>query len=113
MFTRHTLGPANKLDCPRAMGTDAFSPQRAESFRRFLLLPPPHSTPSLALSRSGQAPFDSFAAVGRIGQWRGCRALPGWTAEGRLSPHESQPQRLKATSVSAALRHPSAPLRAG
>src|SRR5260221_7751451 len=39
MFTRHRLGPANKLDCPHAMGTDAFSPQRAESFRHFLLLP--------------------------------------------------------------------------
>ena len=33
MFTRHKLGPTNKLDCPHAMGTDAFSPQRAESFR--------------------------------------------------------------------------------
>ena len=41
MFTRHRLGTANKLDCPHAMGTDAFSPQRAESFRHFLLLPSP------------------------------------------------------------------------
>src|SRR5438128_9429970 len=41
MFTRHRLGPTNKLDCPHAMGTNAFSPQRAESFRHFLLLPPP------------------------------------------------------------------------
>jgi hypothetical protein len=44
------------------MGTDAFSARRAESFRRFLLLPPP-------------------------------------------SYRKSQPQRLKAASVSAALRH--------
>ena len=29
------------------MGTNAFSLQRAESFRHVLLLPPPHSTPSL------------------------------------------------------------------
>ena len=29
------------------MGTNAFSSQRAESFRHVLLLPPPHSTPSL------------------------------------------------------------------
>src|SRR2546427_285522 len=39
--TRHRLGPTNKLDCPHAMGTNAFSPQRAESFRHFLLLPSP------------------------------------------------------------------------
>src|SRR5437879_583231 len=40
MFTCHRLSPTNKLDCPHAMGTDAFSPQRAESFRHILLLPP-------------------------------------------------------------------------
>src|SRR5258708_4034656 len=47
MFTRHRLSPANKLDCPHAIGTNAFSPQRAESCRHILLLPAPHSTPSL------------------------------------------------------------------
>src|SRR6266699_2439115 len=41
MFTRQRLGPTNKLDCPDAMGTDAFSPQRPESFRYFLLLSSP------------------------------------------------------------------------
>src|SRR5580704_725548 len=41
MFTRHRLGPTIKLDCPHAMGTDALSRQRAESFRYFLLLPSP------------------------------------------------------------------------
>ena len=30
-----------KLDCPHAMGANAFSPQRAESFRHFLLFPSP------------------------------------------------------------------------
>jgi hypothetical protein len=30
-----------QLDCPRAMGTHAFSQQRAESFRHILLLPSP------------------------------------------------------------------------
>src|SRR3982074_516155 len=39
MFACHRLSPTNKLDCPHAMGTNAFSPQRAESFRHFLLLP--------------------------------------------------------------------------
>jgi hypothetical protein len=39
MFTRHRLSPTNKLDCSHALGTNAFSPQRAESFRYFLLLP--------------------------------------------------------------------------
>src|SRR3982751_2899110 len=41
MFTGHRLGATNKLDCPNAMGTDAFSPQRPESFRYFLLLSSP------------------------------------------------------------------------
>src|ERR1700694_464818 len=54
MFTRHRLGPANKLDCPHAMGADAFSPQRAKSFRHFLLLPSPHSTPSLRSVAQGR-----------------------------------------------------------
>jgi REP element-mobilizing transposase RayT len=43
MFTRHRLAAPNKLDCPHAMGTNAFSAQRAESFRHFLLLPSPSS----------------------------------------------------------------------
>jgi hypothetical protein len=33
MFIRHRLGPTIKLDCPHALGTDTFPPQRAESFR--------------------------------------------------------------------------------
>src|ERR1700676_3539994 len=41
MFTRHRHSPANRLDCPHAMGTDAFSPQWEESFRHFQLLPSP------------------------------------------------------------------------
>src|ERR1700736_4109660 len=41
MFPRHRLSPANTLDGPHAMGTNAFSPQRSESFRYFLLLPSP------------------------------------------------------------------------
>src|SRR2546423_580048 len=28
MFARHRLGPTNKLDCPHAMGTNAFSAHR-------------------------------------------------------------------------------------
>src|SRR5271169_2648778 len=34
-------GSANKLHYPYAMGTNAFSSHRAESFRHILLLPPP------------------------------------------------------------------------
>jgi hypothetical protein len=41
MFTRHRHDPPDKLNCPHAMRTNAFSPQRAESFRHFLLLPSP------------------------------------------------------------------------
>ena len=41
MFTRQRLALTNKLDCPHAMGTHAFSPQRTESFRHSLLLPSP------------------------------------------------------------------------
>src|SRR5438552_19022901 len=40
MFTHHRPGPTEKLDCPHAVGTNAFSPQWAESFRHILLLPP-------------------------------------------------------------------------
>ena|SRR5208282_2608507 len=36
------------------MGTHAFSPQRAESFRHILLLPSPHSTPSLRSVAQGR-----------------------------------------------------------
>src|SRR6266478_2492832 len=35
-------------------GLTRFSPQRAESFRRFLLLPSPHSTPSLRSVAQGR-----------------------------------------------------------
>ena len=54
MFARHRLNPANKLDCPHAVGTDTFSRKRPESFRHLLLLPPPHSTPSLRSVAQGR-----------------------------------------------------------
>src|ERR1700680_1692638 len=38
MFTRHRFRRTNKLDCSHAMGTNALSPRRAESFCHFLLL---------------------------------------------------------------------------
>jgi hypothetical protein len=41
MFTCHRFSPLAKLDCPHAVGADAFSTERAESFCHFLLLPPP------------------------------------------------------------------------
>src|SRR5258708_395875 len=66
MFTRHRLRPANKLDCPHAMGTNAFSPQRAESFRHFLLLPSPHSTPSLRSVPQGRLRLFTTDASRRI-----------------------------------------------
>src|ERR1700674_4651258 len=54
MFARHRLNPANKLDCPHAMGTDAFSRKRPESFRHLLRLPPPRSTCSLRSVAQGR-----------------------------------------------------------
>jgi len=51
------------------MGTNAFSPQRAESFRHFLLLPSPHSTPSLrsvAQGRLHSTPSLRSVAQGRL-----------------------------------------------
>jgi putative transposase len=54
MFTYHRQGQTNGLDCPHAMGTNAFSRQRAESFRHLLLLPPPHSTPLLRSVAQGR-----------------------------------------------------------
>src|SRR5216683_2222972 len=62
MFTRHRLGPTNKLDRPHAMGTNAFSPQRAELFRHFPLLPSPslvyhrRKPPNLRVSVGASAP---------------------------------------------------------
>ena len=58
MVVRHRLGPVNQLDCPHAMRTNAFSQERAESFRYALLLPPT----SLANQRP-QADEDSSRRV--------------------------------------------------
>ena len=66
MFTCHRLSPTNKLDCPHAVGTDAFSAQRAESFRHFLLLPPLHSTPSLRSVAQGRLRLFTTDASRRI-----------------------------------------------
>ena len=66
MFARHRLTPTNKLDCPHAMGTNAFSPQRAESFRHFLLLPSPQSTPSLRSVAQGRLRLFTTDASRRI-----------------------------------------------
>jgi hypothetical protein len=44
----------DELNCPHAMGTDTFSPQRADSLCHILLLPPPHSTPSLRSVAQGR-----------------------------------------------------------
>ena len=33
--------PADKLDCPHALGAETFSRERSKSFRHILLLPPP------------------------------------------------------------------------
>src|SRR5271154_5126858 len=54
MFTRHRLVLIDELDCPHAMGTNALPPQRADSLRHILLLPPPHSTPSLRSIAQGR-----------------------------------------------------------
>src|ERR1700686_4119956 len=47
-------------------GTNAFSPQRAESFRHFLLLPSPHSTPSLRSVAQGRLRLFTTDASRRI-----------------------------------------------
>src|SRR5260370_39589490 len=41
MFIRHRHGPMDKLNCPHAMGTNAFSTEWSKSFRHILLLPSP------------------------------------------------------------------------
>jgi REP element-mobilizing transposase RayT len=66
MFTRHRHGPIDELDCPHALGTNAFSPQWAESFRHFLLLPSPHSTPSLRSVAQGRLRLLTADASRRI-----------------------------------------------
>ena len=54
MFTRHRHDSPDKLNYPHAMGTDTFSPQWPRSFRHILLLPSPHSTPSLRSVAQGR-----------------------------------------------------------
>ena len=66
MFIRHRHGPIDKLNCPHAMGTNAFSPQRVESFCHFLLLPSPHSTPSLRSVAQGRLRLFTTNASRRI-----------------------------------------------
>src|ERR1700716_872899 len=79
MSTRHRLGPTNKLDCPHAMGTNAFSrmiPRLRSGFRQraqtparhlnFLLLPSPHSTPSLRSGAQGRLRLLTTDASRRI-----------------------------------------------
>src|SRR5260370_30889459 len=68
MFTRHRLAPANRLDSPHAMGTDAFSPQRGRVISSLSAATIAPFDSFAALSPSGQAPFDSFAALSRSGQ---------------------------------------------
>src|SRR6266849_5725729 len=54
MFIRHRHGPIDKLNCPHAMGTNTVSPQWSKSFCHLLLLPSPHSTPSLRSVAQGR-----------------------------------------------------------
>ena len=54
MFTRHRHDPPDKLNCPHAMGTNTVSPQWPKSFRHILLLPSPHSNPSLRSVAQGR-----------------------------------------------------------
>ena len=78
VFTRHRLRPTNELNCPHAMGTNAFSrimiprlPLRLRSglrqksgFRQRAQTPAREPQ----LSAATIAPFDSFAALSRSGQ---------------------------------------------
>ncbi len=66
MFTRHRQDPPDELDCPHAVGTDTSSPQWAESFRHSLLLPSPHSTPSLRSVAQGRLRLFTTDAGRRI-----------------------------------------------
>src|SRR4030088_719302 len=80
MFTRHRLGPTNELDCPHAMGTHAFSPQRPKSFRHILLLPPPplayhrRKPATLRVSLGGRAAQLQASGL-RVRSHAGARAL--------------------------------------
>src|SRR5260370_21724179 len=66
MFICHRLSTTTKLDCPHAMGTNAVSPQWAESLRHLLLLPSPHSTPSLRSVAQGRLRLLTTDASRRI-----------------------------------------------
>jgi len=66
MFTRHRFDPTDKLNCPHAMGTNTVSPQWPKSFRHILLLPSPHSTPSLRSVAQGRLRLFTTDASCRI-----------------------------------------------
>src|SRR5271154_2216624 len=73
--------PINELDCPHAMGTNTFSPQRADSFHHILLLPPPHSTPSLRSVAQGRLRLLTTDEAGESSSqhWSGCGVITGFT----------------------------------
>src|SRR5712692_7842054 len=88
MFTRHRLNPANKLDCPHAMGTNAFSPQRAESFRHVLLLP------SQSAIYHGRKPTNLRVSLGtRAAQFQASRLRVRSHAGACSSPAQRTPTR--------------------
>jgi len=79
MFTGHRLSPANKLDCRHAMGTHAFSGQRAESFRHFLLF-------SAVVQKEQTSAAESRVPFRLPYGTSGTRALPDLSAQAGVAP---------------------------
>ena len=77
-----------QLDCPHAMGTHAFSPQRAESFCHFLLLPSPsfayhrRKPTNLRVSLGARAPQFQAPGLRICSHARACSSPAQRTATG-------------------------------
>src|SRR5947207_10485162 len=111
---RHRPALNDKLDCPHALGTNAFSPQRADSFRHIVLLPPaplvhywgklsnlrvshraraaPLPTPRLWLCSHARArsPAVERTATGHAGRWAEVAEARSIAAFDRESPTQAK-----------------------
>ena len=119
MFTRHRNDPPDKLNCPHAMGTNALSPQRAESFRHILLLPPPslvynrRKLPNLRISLGARAAQFQASGLRVLSHARACSRPAQRTTRGyvqrskcRLRIGSQNPHPNVAKSATLRMGHP-------
>ncbi len=99
------------LDCPHALGTNAFSAQRAGSFRHILLLAPslcrngkPQRLEAAIVSAALRHPSAHYVPSGQAQTWNSCPSRPADASRRIFEPAlehlagNSVPQRLKPDS---------------